>query len=152
MPIYLQLGQVQGLSTDVGHERWIPITSCMVGKLDIAASAATGARNPDIKQLREVTRTRYVDGTSTKLFQMANNGSQPLVAVLDFSDDHGDTYFSLKLSEAQVSAFGVSGNRQGATSKPMESFTLNFTKLEIVVQNTCKAPPSVPMSAGAGQP
>jgi type VI protein secretion system component Hcp len=127
------------------------MVSCTVGKLNLATTAGTGAPNPAIKNIHEVACTRYVDGTSTRLFQMANNDSQPLVAVLDFSDDHGDTYFSLKLSEAQVSSFSVSSNTRGGDGKPMESFTLNFTKLEIVVQNTCKAP-SAPMSAGAGRP
>ena len=65
---------------------------------------------------------------STELFKRSLSG-EPFSAEIVFVKD-GKPYMKIKLTNALISSFSVSGHGGGADSRPLESWTLNADKIE----------------------
>ena len=75
----------------------------------------------------EIVITTSQGDHSSELFKRSLSG-EPFSAEIVFVKD-GKLYMKIKLTNAMISSFSVSGHG-GADSRPMESWTLNATKIE----------------------
>jgi type VI protein secretion system component Hcp len=76
----------------------------------------------------EVVITTSQGDHSSELFKRSLSG-EPFSAEIVFVKD-GKPYMKIKLTNAMISSFSVSGRGGGADSRPLESWTLNATKIE----------------------
>ena len=85
----------------------------------------------------EVVITTIQGDHSSELFKRSLSG-EPFSAEIVFVKD-GKPYMKIKLTNAMISSFSVSGHG-GADSRPMESWTLNATKIEYETSGGGTAP------------
>jgi hypothetical protein len=78
----------------------------------------------------EVTVTSFLGDHSTAVFQMSLRGD-PFSAEVVFVKSDGQPYMKIKLTNALITAYSVSGHGGGPDSKPMESWVLNAEKIEV---------------------
>ena len=85
-------------------------------------------REAPTQAVAEVVITTLQGEHSTELFKRSLWG-EPFSAEIVFQKD-GKPYMKIKLTNALISSFSVSGHGGGADSKPLESWTLNADKIE----------------------
>jgi type VI protein secretion system component Hcp len=98
-----------------------------------APSSGPVRNNPDVTpSVTEINVTKDNDKDSVLLMGRALNGPPFPTVTIIFERDNGDQpkpYMELTLTDVLISTYMVSGSH-GATSKPSDSLTLNFTKIE----------------------
>ena len=77
----------------------------------------------------EITVSSDQGDHSTKVFRAAIQGDDLGTVEIKFVKG-GKTYLTIKLHHAMISSFNVSGSGGAAHDRPMESWTLNGTKIE----------------------
>ena len=128
MPIFMRLSRdglpvLPGDATAKGHEKWIELASV---QMTPRRSVQTDPQKPDAPAVSEIVVTKTRDSSSPKLFLEAVNG-EPCKIEIDFVDSSGQQYLSITLQDALISSYQIGGGRGG--ERPMESFSLNFTKI-----------------------
>ena len=98
------------------------------GRSSISPSHRGSEREAPAPAVAEVVVTTIQGDHSTELFKRSLAG-QPFSAEIVFVKD-GKPYMKIKLTNALISSFSVSGRGGGADSKPLESWTLNADKIE----------------------
>jgi type VI protein secretion system component Hcp len=98
------------------------------GRSNPAPSHRGSEREAPTPAVAEVVITTIQGEHSTELFKRSLWG-EPFSAEIVFVKD-GKPYMKIKLTNALISSFSVSGHGGGADSKPMESWTLNADKIE----------------------
>jgi type VI secretion system secreted protein Hcp len=99
------------------------------GRQNPTSSSRAGQREGAAPQVAEIVITTILGEHSTQLFQRSLRG-EPFSAEIVFVDKDGTPYLTIKLTNALISSYSVSGHGGGADSKPMESWTLNADKIE----------------------
>jgi type VI protein secretion system component Hcp len=99
------------------------------GRQNPTSSSRAGQRETGAPQVAEIVITTMLGEHSTKLFQQSLRG-EPFSAEIVFVDKDGKPYLTIKLKNAMISSYSVSGHGGGEDSKPMESWTLNADKIE----------------------
>ena len=85
---------------------------------------------PDAKPvLSDVVITTYQGEHSTELFK-TTLGGPPFAAEVVFVKPDGQPYLKIKLKNAMISSYSVSGHGGGADGRPMETWVLNAEKVE----------------------
>jgi type VI secretion system secreted protein Hcp len=138
MPIYMTILKagvpiVKGDVTARGHEGWIEVSSVSMGSARHGPNPAPGKDMPSVS---DVVITKPQDSTSTWLFRQALQGEGVTVQI-DFmkaAEISSTPYLTIKLQEALISSYQLSGQRGGGSLAPMESITLNFTKITFDTQ------------------
>ena len=113
MPIYMNMTRnkvqiARGSVMSKGHEGWHDIQSVQLGHSEIV-----------------ITRTQ--DDSTPKLFAETLSG-KPMVVTIDFvrmQDGKEEVYLSITLQDVLISSYQLSGSGD----HPMESLSLNFTKV-----------------------
>jgi len=109
---FLKIDGIQGESRDDKHKGWIEIESHSLN--------ATGKT---LNIVRPKTAT-----SSPKLAAACAKGQHFKKAILHVRKSGGDgTYMKYELENVLISSYSVSG---ASSSRPMESLSLNFTKIE----------------------
>jgi hypothetical protein len=98
------------------------------GRPSLSPSHRGGEREAPAQAVAEVVITTIQGDHSTELFKRSLSG-EPFSAEIVFVKD-GKPYMKIKLTNAMISSFSVSGRGGGADSRPLESWTLNATKIE----------------------
>lgn len=98
------------------------------GRPSVSPSNRGSGREAPAPAVAEVVVTTIQGDHSTELFKRSLAG-QPFSAEIVFQKD-GKPYMKIKLTNALISSFSVSGHGGGADAKPMESWTLNADKIE----------------------
>ena len=98
------------------------------GRSSISPSHRGSEREAPAPAVAEVVVTTIQGDHSTELFKRSLAG-QPFSAEIVFQKD-GKPYMKIKLTNALISSFSVSGHGGGPDAKPMESWTLNADKIE----------------------
>jgi type VI secretion system secreted protein Hcp len=129
MPIYMKYEGIDGDVTAAGHEKWIELNSCQLGtSRHITNPTGRGAdRESSAPSVSEIVVTKMTDAASTGLLREALWGEGKLVKI-DFcktDKDKIEPYLQLELENTMVSSFSVSSGGD----RPMESLSLNFTKI-----------------------
>jgi type VI secretion system (T6SS) effector Hcp len=94
-----------------------------VGQQGTAQGSGAGARR---KHVSDLQITKVVDKTSAKLFAACASGQHYKRATLVLRKA-GGTYLTIRLTDVLVSSYEQSN---GSASKPTESISLNFTKIQ----------------------
>ena len=98
------------------------------GRPSLSPSHRGSEREAPTPAVAEVVITTIQGDHSSELFKRSLSG-QPFSAEIVFVKD-GKPYMKIKLTNALISSFSVSGHGGGADSRPLESWTLNADKIE----------------------
>ena len=131
MPIYMKIEGIDGAVTAKGHEKWHECDSFQFGiTRAITMAVGRGAnREASAPQVSEMMFTKRLDESTALLFQACSYGQTKKVEV-DFVTTYKeklDVYLQYKLTDAVITNYQISG----AGDRPMESLSLNFTKIEM---------------------
>ena len=133
MPAFMKCGDIQGESTDQGHQNWILIESM---SSPIYRSIPAGAK--DVQRTKgdttpgDVVVVRHLDKSSVKLQEACANGTfikEVEIHLCTQVKNKAEPYLKYKLSDVIVSSYGFHGNASG-DPLPTEEVTMNFTKCE----------------------
>jgi type VI secretion system secreted protein Hcp len=127
MPIYLKYGDIKGEVKEPAHRGWIELMSVRWGVGRAINTPEGASREGSAPSVSEIVVTKTQDSASTRLFNESLAGKGQKV-VIEFVKD-GTVYLRLELTNTLVSGYSISGGaREGR--RPMESLSLNFTKIE----------------------
>lgn len=137
MPIYMQYDGIKGSATEAGHKDWIELESAQCGvNRHIETATGRGAnRSAGAPSLSEITCTKNLDKASVNIFKASLSG-EGKKCVIDFCRTEGDKvekYLTITLENTLISSYSISGH--GGSGTPMESLSLNFTKIEYAMVN-----------------
>jgi type VI secretion system secreted protein Hcp len=146
MSIYMQLKDIQGDATQAGFKDWIRLESFQFG-VGRGITTQTGAalnRDAHEPSVSEITVTKLIDKASGPLLQNVcteKKGQDCKIAFVS-QGDPGEKYLEYSLTNTLISGLSVHGN---GNERPIESVSLNFTKVEIEVKplgtdNTAEGP------------
>lgn len=133
MPIYMNYDGIDGSVTAAGHEKWIELSSCQMG-VNRHVTNPTGRgvnREAAAPAVSEIVITKIQDCASTGLFRASLWGEGKKVKI-DFcktDKDKIEPYLQFELENTLVSSYNVSGAGGTTGNRPMESLSLNFTKI-----------------------
>jgi type VI secretion system secreted protein Hcp len=139
MPIYMKYEGIKGPVTGK-YADWIELQSCQIEvHHGINTSAGSGAkREANNPPLSEIVITKYHDSSSNALFEDSLSNKVKKVTI-DFVTTNGETYRSIELANALISGYSISGHGGDSHDKPMESLSLNFTKITYSPKPTAPA-------------
>jgi len=163
MPIYMQYDGIDGDVTATGHEKWIELTSLQwhVGRSINMPIGSDKDRESSAPSVGELVITKESDCASTKLLSSALEGEGKTVKIDVVKTDAGklEPYMQYTLEDTLISSYSVSAARHssnGSGERPMESISLNFTKVEFKFTgmsdvNATGSPDTVGYDLGKGQ-
>lgn len=138
MPIYMKYEGIEGSATG-NYKGWIELESCQMGtgRSITSPTGSSTSRESSAPSISEIVITKYQDISSTHLFREALHGKGKKVTI-DFvkSADCGAPYLSIELENTLISNFSISGHGGDGHNKPMESLSLNFTKISFSTKAT----------------
>jgi type VI secretion system secreted protein Hcp len=131
MAAYMKMTGLDGESTDEGHKNWILIESMSSG---ISRSINSGAKDNERRgatHVSDVTISRQIDKSSVPLQVKAASGDLIDEVEIHFCQESSgkrEPFLKYKLAKVIVSSYSV-GIASGE-SKPHESISLNFSKVD----------------------
>src|SRR5262245_60441047 len=136
MPIYLKYEGIEGAVTAEGHKKWIELDSCQLG-VHRSVTNATGRganREASTPAVSEIVCTKQRDCSSTGLFKASlwGEGKKCTIDFCKTDQNKFEVYMQLELENTLISSYNVSGHGGDNHSNPMESLSLNFTKITFV--------------------
>ncbi len=125
MPIYMLYPGIKGTAKGK-HTGWIELDSAQIG-VRRSGGGVGGDGSGSSSSVSEIVVTKQQDASSSALFTESLNGSAKTV-TLEFVDDSGVVYLTLKLENTLISSYSFSGRGAGSNTG-VELLTLNFTKI-----------------------
>lgn len=130
MAIYLKYEGIDGEATHDKHSKWIDVSSLQfgVGRGIATPSGSTANREASEPSISEVTISKQLDASSSKLLVEACTGAagKKVEIHLVSTGSPGNTYVEYTLHNALISGYSISS----AGDRPSESVSINFTKIE----------------------
>jgi type VI secretion system secreted protein Hcp len=130
MAVFLQIPGIKGGATEKNHEGWVKVDSLSFG-VSRGISMPLGAardREAGLPNVSEVHVTKSMDQSSIELFGWSVSKYDAKKVKVDIvSTGRDEPYTTYTLDNAIVSGYQVSA---AGDSMPMESVSLNFTKIE----------------------
>jgi type VI secretion system secreted protein Hcp len=127
--ILLKLGKIKGDSTVKEHTDWITCDSAQFGVArPVTISGGGKSRDTSNPSFSDLSFTKSTDMASADLFYQAMGGKALGKAEVHFiqtSENKTQVYLKLELEEALVTSYSASSGGE----RPMESFSINFTKI-----------------------
>ena len=121
---FLKIEGVNGESTADGHKKWIDILA--VSELK-KSRTRTGGDNYEPLRI-----TKLVDRSSPILARYARSGVKIKSVLIDLPCPRGgDNFLRYELKNIYISSYQSSGSA-GSDGVPTDSFSLNFSKIEVV--------------------
>ena len=114
-----------------GYEGWIELQSAQLGTNQRNGTSASGRganREASAPAIQEIVITKLLDSVSTALFREALSGKGKLI-VIAFVKEGEAAYLKIVLQNTLITSYSVSGHGGDAQARPMESLSLNFTKI-----------------------
>lgn len=103
---------------DDKHKEWIEIESWSWG---------ASAREASAPSVSEIVVTKSQDKSSPDLFKGSSRGSSK-IELKKQADHNNEPYYEIKLTDVLISSYQTGGSTTGG-DRPMESLSLNFTKI-----------------------
>jgi len=130
MAIYVKYGDIKGDVTEGTHVGWIEVSSFQWGAGRGISSPVGNTRNREASahSISEITVSKKTDVSSPKLLGEALHGEGVKVEI-DFCKTDNKTieiYQKYTLENCMVSGYSISSGGD----RPVESLSLNFTKIE----------------------
>lgn len=139
MAIYMQLGNTPGTATDSVYQGWVVLQSIHWG-LHVDVNTTVGQSGSRLSAGKitpsDVSIMKEFDLASVPLMKLAFAGVNSPVATIVITQqatDSGQAYLTYTLSQVIISSFQVSASESG---KPMDSISLNFSKVEVKASPT----------------
>jgi type VI secretion system secreted protein Hcp len=134
MAIYMKMDGVKGQSTTEGHKDEVVLESFQFGvNRQIASSAKNANREAAPPSLSEVVVTKSQDAASSDIMKLSLAG-EGKKAVFSFTksgtDGKPQVYMTVTLENCLISSFSCSAHGGEGNTIPMESLSINFTKIE----------------------
>ena len=137
MAIYMKYASIKGPVTTDGFKDWIELESFHWGAARHIGTAARGATSREHSEptISEVTVTKRTDIASPKLFLDSVAGKLDSKVEIKFTTTTKgkvETFLTYKLENTGVSNYSLSSGGD----MPMESLSLNFTKITYTFKGT----------------
>jgi type VI secretion system secreted protein Hcp len=131
MPIYMKVDGIDG-AVKGKYKGLIELQSCQFGThRNITAPTGRGSeRRAAPPSVSEIVVTKEQDTTSTALFRESLTGSGKKVVIEFVKGDPPTPYMRVALDDVLISSFSVSGHGGGNSAKPLESLSLNFSRVK----------------------
>ena len=129
MPIYMKIEGVEGPVTGK-YKGWIELQSAQLGSArHITSPTGQGNnREADAPTVSEIVVTKFQDSVSQLLFNLSLTGNGKKVTI-DFVKGNDAPYLEIELEDMLISGYSISGHGGDSQNRPMESLSLNFTKI-----------------------
>ncbi|MGE0423506.1 MAG: Hcp family type VI secretion system effector [Reyranellaceae bacterium] len=136
MAIYMKYASINGSATAQSHEQWITCGSIQWGGGRAIGTPTGSAKNREASMvsISEVVITKNQDDSSPELLKRAyvgEDGEEVTIDLTTTSNEGVNTIMQLILTNTLVSGFSCSSGGD----RPMESVSLNFTKIESTFHN-----------------
>lgn len=136
MAIYLKYASINGSATAQSHEQWIACGSIQWGGGRAIGTPTGSAKNREASMvsISEVVITKAQDNSSPELLKrsyVGTDGEDATIHLTTTSNQGVNTIMELKLTNTLISGFSCSSGGD----RPMESVSLNFTKIESTFYN-----------------
>jgi type VI secretion system secreted protein Hcp len=133
MSIYMKYGSINGPITTEGYSKWIELATFHfgVGRHIASAQRTSEAREASEPTLSEITVSKNMDVASPKLFAEGVASDLTNKVTIKFTTTKVKTvtdFLSYELTDVGVSNYSVSAGAEGI---PIETLTLNFTKIQM---------------------
>jgi type VI secretion system secreted protein Hcp len=137
MAVYMKYGSIKGPVTTDGFKDWIELQSFQWGVGRAIGTAARGSTSREHSEpsISEIVVTKLTDVASPKLFLDAVAGkldSKVEVKFTTTTKGKVETFLTYKMENTGVSGYSLSSGGD----MPMESLTLNFTKISYTFTGT----------------
>src|SRR5215210_3779969 len=133
MAIFMQASDnsIQGEGTAKGYEKWVELDSFSfsVGRGISAGVGGGSKREATAPSVSEISVTKSLDAASPHILKAAIGGKATDVKIEHTQTDNTGKHVAFQkyiLSNTLISGYSISGSG----SRPHESFTLNFTKID----------------------
>jgi type VI secretion system Hcp family effector len=130
---FAKIGSIEGQSTDKNHDKWINVDSV---SSPVSRSITDGAKDQERTRgtttLHDIVLTRPLDKSSVKLAEACAKGTFFDKVEIHLSTqvkEQEEPYLKYVLENVIITSYNFSGTAAG-NPQPMESITLNFTKIE----------------------
>jgi type VI secretion system secreted protein Hcp len=149
MAIYMKYGSVKGPVTTEGFKDWIELHSFQwsVGRSIGSAARGSTSREHSEPSLNEVTVTKLSDVATPKLFLDAVAGELNNKVTIKFTTTTKgkvETFLTYEMEDTGLSHYSLSSGGD----MPMESLSLNFTKITETFLGTDPATQGSPETVG----
>jgi type VI secretion system secreted protein Hcp len=128
---FIKLTDVKGESTDSKHKSEIDILSFSFGVNQTGSSATGGGGGTGKASFHDFSFVHSVDQSSPVLFQKCATGEHLKEALITVRKAGGEQleYLKIKLVDVLVSSVSPSGSAHSGGEVPLESVSLNFSKM-----------------------
>jgi type VI secretion system secreted protein Hcp len=149
MAIYMKFGSFKGASTTEGFKDWIELDSFQWGVGRGIGSAARGAESRESSEpsISEVVVTKKMDKSSPSLLTDAMAGQLNAKVEIKFTTttkNQVTDFLTYELTNTGLSGYSVSSGGD----MPVESLSLNFTKLAVTYKGTAPDVSGTPETVG----
>ena len=132
MPIYMHIEGITGSGTGK-YQGWIELESAQLSTNRVSSSSIgrNANREASTPSVSEIVVTKSTDVASSALFRESLSGQGKKVVIHFVKDDSKGQvpYLALELENTLISSYNVSGHGGASAAQPMESLSLNFTKV-----------------------
>ena len=123
MPIYMKYEGIQGTGKGK-YSGWIELEGCQIGSPNRGGSVINF----------EVIVTKFLDNSSSRLVQEALSGTGKKVTIDFVMTGESVPYMSIELENVIITSYQVNGTSD--PDRPMETLSLNYTKISYSVKPT----------------
>jgi len=132
MPLYVKYGEIDGKVETKGYEKWIEANSFQwsVGRSIASPVGASADREASHPSVSEITLSKEIDVSTNKLLEQALGGNLDTkveIAVCTTGQGQLKEFLRYILANTALSGYSVASSGD----RPIESLSLNFTKIEI---------------------
>lgn len=130
--MFLKVEGADGESEDKAQKNWIEVLSWSWGESQTGSAGKGGGSGVGKVDMQDFAFTKYLDKSSPKLMFFCASGKHiPKVEFLARkAGGEQQKYMTVKFEDVLVSSYNTS-NSSGSGSLPVESITLNFSKIEM---------------------
>ncbi len=131
--MFCKIDGIDGESTDDKHKNWIEILSYNWGvSQPVSMASGTGGRTGGRADFQDFSVTKVIDKASPNLALHCANGKHiPKVVVeLCLATEEKHTFMKYTMEDVVVSSVSPGGAAGGGESRPLESVTFNYGKIE----------------------
>lgn len=137
MPLYMKIEGVVGSVTSKDYKGWMELQSAQFGVHRNIMHGTGSAQNREsaAPSVNEIVVTKFQDVSSVSLFRLAIDGKGKKVIIAFCRSDTAQTeYLRVEMENTLISSYSTGGGDSGH-DRPIESLSLNFTKVEFISKN-----------------
>lgn len=128
--MFLKIGDIKGESIDHKFKDWIPIANWSWSEHQSGSAGRGGGSGTGKVDMGDFAFSKIIDKASPKLILACANGQH--IPTVEFiarkAGGEQAEFLKMKLSDVIISSFQTGGS--GGADLPMESISLNFSKIE----------------------